>query len=245
MFDVNGQLFFPTVGINPEHPYWIPEFLGDTICVNGKVWPFLNVQAKRYRFLIINGSNARPYELFLNPGTTGTGRPAIWQIGTDGGYLDAPVAGRTASWCSCPANAPTSSWTSPASAAQTPDPDEHGPGALSGRHDPSTGNTSGRIMQFRVAAGVVADTSYNPATRYADPDRDPDDRAAGQSPTGTLAPGVTVAQTPADDAERSHGNEGEDRQGQVPRRAARDPGQQHEVERRAVGRRHPTGLHAG
>ena len=91
MFDVNGQLFFPNVGINPEHPFWIPEFVGDTIVVNGKVWPFLNVQPKRYRFLFVNGSNARTYELFLvNPATKAMG-PPIWQIGTDGGYLDAPV----------------------------------------------------------------------------------------------------------------------------------------------------------
>ena len=40
----NGQLFFPTVGINPEHPFWVPEFVGDTIVVNGKAWPFLNVE---------------------------------------------------------------------------------------------------------------------------------------------------------------------------------------------------------
>jgi spore coat protein A, manganese oxidase len=37
MFDVSGQLYFPSVGINPDHPYWIPEFVGDTIVVNGKV----------------------------------------------------------------------------------------------------------------------------------------------------------------------------------------------------------------
>jgi spore coat protein A len=65
MFDTNGQLYFPNVGINPEHPFWIPEFVGDTIVVNGKVWPFLNVEPRRYRFLIINGSNARTYELYL------------------------------------------------------------------------------------------------------------------------------------------------------------------------------------
>jgi spore coat protein A len=91
MFDVEGQLYFPNVGINPEHPYWIPEFVGDTIVINGKVWPFLNVEPRRYRFLLINGSNARTYELFLvNPVTKVMG-PSIWQIATDGGYLDTPV----------------------------------------------------------------------------------------------------------------------------------------------------------
>ena len=33
-----------TVGINPEHPYWVPEFVGDTIVVNGKVWPTSTVE---------------------------------------------------------------------------------------------------------------------------------------------------------------------------------------------------------
>ena len=44
--------------------------MGDTICVNGKVWPYLNVEPKRYRFLFINGSNARTYEMFLTKAST-------------------------------------------------------------------------------------------------------------------------------------------------------------------------------
>src|SRR5574337_765178 len=91
MFDANGQLFFPNLGINPEHPFWIPEFVGDTIVINGKTWPFLNVQPKRYRFLFLNGSNARAYELFLINRATGGKGPAMWVIGTDGGYLDNPI----------------------------------------------------------------------------------------------------------------------------------------------------------
>ena len=54
MFDTNGQLYFPA-GVpfipNPDHPFWVPEFLGDVICVNGKAWPFMNVEPKRYTFL--------------------------------------------------------------------------------------------------------------------------------------------------------------------------------------------------
>jgi spore coat protein A, manganese oxidase len=94
MFDTDGQLFFPA-GIpftpNPEHPFWVPEFIGDTIAVNGKVWPYLEVEPKRYRFLFLDGSNARGYELFLTNPTSKTTGPSIWQIGTDGGYLDRPV----------------------------------------------------------------------------------------------------------------------------------------------------------
>ena len=71
MFDTNGQLYFQgrrrdILGLNPEHPYWNPEFVGDTIVVNGKVWPYLEVEPKRYRFLFVNGSNARTYEMFFS-----------------------------------------------------------------------------------------------------------------------------------------------------------------------------------
>ena len=95
-FDTNGQLYLPNMGINPEHPYWIPEFVGDAVVVNGKTWPTfgtaLNPKAsKRYRFLFLNGSNARTYELFLVDPVTKVMGPPLWVIGTDGGYLDRPV----------------------------------------------------------------------------------------------------------------------------------------------------------
>ena len=95
MFDTNGQLYFPagtyggTVNSpNPEHPYWVPEFMGDTILVNGKVWPYLNVEPKRYRFLFLDGSNARPYAMSLKDPVSGNPGPPLWVIATDGGYLD-------------------------------------------------------------------------------------------------------------------------------------------------------------
>ena len=92
MFDTNGELFFPNVGINPpEHLYWIPEFVGDTIVVNGKVWPYQTVDRQRYTFLLLNGSNARAYDMFLQDQLTGVQGPPMWVIGTDGGYLDKPV----------------------------------------------------------------------------------------------------------------------------------------------------------
>jgi len=96
MFDTNGQLYFPNVGINMEHPYWLPEFVGDAIVVNGKTWPTFGTAlnpkpSKRYRFLVLNGSNARTYELFLTDPVTKVAGPPLWVIGTDGGYLDRPV----------------------------------------------------------------------------------------------------------------------------------------------------------
>jgi len=92
MFDTNGQWYFPDLGINPTvHPFWIPEFVGDAIVVNGRTWPYLSVDGRRYRFRFLNGSNARFYRMWLENMVTATPGPVFWQIGTDGGLLDTPV----------------------------------------------------------------------------------------------------------------------------------------------------------
>jgi spore coat protein A len=106
-FDTNGQLFFPDsstgAGLNggpgnPDiHPNWIPEFFGDVITVNGKAWPVMDVQPRRYRFRFVNGSNARFYtmQLFNQAGVdmhqNGPVGPMIWQIGSDGGFFNNAV----------------------------------------------------------------------------------------------------------------------------------------------------------
>lgn len=85
-FRTDGSFFFPTVGINPMiHPYWVPEFIGNAIVVNGKAWPNLDVRGRQYRFRILNGSNSRFYNLNLS------GMLSFTQIGSDGGYLPAPA----------------------------------------------------------------------------------------------------------------------------------------------------------
>jgi len=95
MFDQNGQLYFPAGPLfapNPTiHPWWVPEFVGDIITVNGKTWPYMSVAPRKYRFRLLNGSNARFYELFLVNKPSKIRGPVIWQVGTDGGLLDAPV----------------------------------------------------------------------------------------------------------------------------------------------------------
>jgi len=81
-FYANGELWFPTVGINPTiHPYWMPEFFGNTIMVNGKVWPNLDVTQGWYRFRVLDGSNARFYTLSFS------NKMPFTVIGSDGGYL--------------------------------------------------------------------------------------------------------------------------------------------------------------
>ncbi len=92
MFDQNGQLYWPADGENEMvHPYWIPEFFGNIMTVNGKTWPYLSVAPRKYRFRLLGGSNARFYDLALQDLAAGTPGPSIQVIGTDGGFLDAPA----------------------------------------------------------------------------------------------------------------------------------------------------------
>jgi spore coat protein A, manganese oxidase len=83
MFDKEGQLYYP-VSDKPEAP-WIPEFFGDANLVNGKLLPFLEVEPRKYRFRVLNVSNARFYRLSLS------NKRRFHQIGTDQGLLGAPV----------------------------------------------------------------------------------------------------------------------------------------------------------
>ncbi|HXJ68353.1 MAG TPA: multicopper oxidase domain-containing protein [Verrucomicrobiae bacterium] len=91
MLTTDGQLWYPNEGETPEHPIWVPEFFGNLIIVNGKLWPYLNVEPRKYRFRLLNGANARFFSLALADRVTGAPGPAFNQIGSDGGYLAEPV----------------------------------------------------------------------------------------------------------------------------------------------------------
>ena len=45
------------------------EPIGDVMVVNGRSWPFLNVEPRRYRFRILDGSNARFVRMGHTPRT--------------------------------------------------------------------------------------------------------------------------------------------------------------------------------
>jgi spore coat protein A, manganese oxidase len=66
--------------------------LGDAILVNGVLWPFMEVSNTRYRFRILNASNARRYRLALEPEAS-DGAPFV-QVGSDGRLLGAPITHR-------------------------------------------------------------------------------------------------------------------------------------------------------
>jgi spore coat protein A len=90
-FNADGTMAYPVgafCGQDAPEGYpnqWAPESFGDLAVVNGKVTPNLDVARGVYRFRLLNGSNARFYRMAMP-----TGLP-VYQIGTDGGLLNAPV----------------------------------------------------------------------------------------------------------------------------------------------------------
>jgi spore coat protein A, manganese oxidase len=55
VFDLEGQLNYPVSG--DEKSPWVPEVFGDAILVNGKLFPYLEVEPRKYRFRVLNGAN--------------------------------------------------------------------------------------------------------------------------------------------------------------------------------------------
>jgi spore coat protein A len=80
----DGQLYYP-ISEKPGAP-WVPEVFGDAILINGKLFPYLEVEPRKYRFRVLNASNGRFYHLGLQNGLS------FQQIGTDQGLLPAPVS---------------------------------------------------------------------------------------------------------------------------------------------------------
>jgi spore coat protein A len=94
----DGSLYYPPAP-QGTHPMWMQEYFGETICVNGKATPYLEVEPRKYRFRMVNGSNSRFYHLTLVPADK-SGRPngqpvdapPFRQIGADAGLLPAPLS---------------------------------------------------------------------------------------------------------------------------------------------------------
>ncbi|WHY79644.1 multicopper oxidase [Neobacillus sp. WH10] len=87
-FHEDGSLSYP---VQPEnntssiYPSIIPSFFGNTIVVNGKIWPYHEVEPRKYRFRILNAANARFFRLTLDSGQL------FFQIGTESGFLERPI----------------------------------------------------------------------------------------------------------------------------------------------------------
>ncbi len=96
-FFTDGELSFPpdrgslTAGDDaPDNiPYWTYDEGSDTVAVNGKVWPNLNVQRRQYRFRMLMAGNTQLFDFQLVNTANGSIVP-FTIIGSDGGYLPAP-----------------------------------------------------------------------------------------------------------------------------------------------------------
>jgi len=174
-FNADGSLFYPSsrvffdgfagpyVGdaVFPSDiaPIWNPEFFGNTMVVNGKTWPFLNVEARKYRFRFLNGSDSR---FLILKGDQPDAKFTFTQIGSEGGFLPAPVvlnqlligpAERADVIVDFAAFAPGTTITL---LNVAPDSPFGGPFPASQAADAAT---TGQVMQFRVIPRVGKDTS--------------------------------------------------------------------------------------
>jgi FtsP/CotA-like multicopper oxidase with cupredoxin domain len=180
-FNANGSLFYPStraffdgfagpyIGDDTVQsdvaPLHNPEFFGNTIVVNGKTWPFLNVEPRKYRFRILNGSDSRFFILKLG-GENLKKRVNFTVIGTDGGFLPSPVS--LPQLLVGPAERfdviVDFSGLKPGTTFNVlnvgPDSPFGGPFPANGQAD---AKTTGQVMQFRVVTLNGADSSAIPA----------------------------------------------------------------------------------
>jgi spore coat protein A len=95
--DDKGQLAYsPTFNDGQKAPLrtWGPEIFGNLPVVNGAIYPYLQVEPRRYRLRLVNAANSRFFNLFFNLAKRPTDIPSIvafHQIGADGGLLPSPV----------------------------------------------------------------------------------------------------------------------------------------------------------
>jgi spore coat protein A, manganese oxidase len=108
-FHRDGSLFYPAgreffdgfagpfigTGSSDMSPIWNPEFFADTMVANGRTWPALEVEQRRYRFRLLNGCNSRflILKLVADPLAARPAQAALpfWQIGAEGGFLPKPM----------------------------------------------------------------------------------------------------------------------------------------------------------
>jgi spore coat protein A, manganese oxidase len=182
-FNVDGSLFYPGtreffdgfagpyIPNSDVSPIWNPEFFGNVMVVNGRSWPFLEVERRRYRFRFLNGCNSRflILKMVTTPRATRPARPALpfWQIGADGGFLPKPV--QLDQLLMAPAERADIivDFTGLPVGAEifliNEGPDEPFGGGVTGTDFPAADpDTTGQVMKFRVVPVVGRDISKNP-----------------------------------------------------------------------------------
>ncbi|KAF8460523.1 Cupredoxin [Kalaharituber pfeilii] len=64
----------------------------DTIEVNGQLWPYFEVEPRKYRFRVLNGAATRTFTLRIHTGNTTTDPRGFQVIASDSGFLTSPVS---------------------------------------------------------------------------------------------------------------------------------------------------------
>jgi spore coat protein A, manganese oxidase len=183
-FTEEGELFYPDhraffEGLDPSQlrtpftpdpacggpsdvaPIWNPEFFGNAMVVNGRTWPSLDVQQRRYRFRFLNGCNSRFLILRMSNGMS------LWWIGNDGGLLPAPV--EQGELLLAPAERAdvivdfTNVRAGTEIIVENLGPDEpFGGGTPRVDFPPADPETTGQVMRFRVVPATAPDPSTPP-----------------------------------------------------------------------------------
>jgi spore coat protein A, manganese oxidase len=173
-FNADGSLFYPDsreffdefagpyIPGSDISPIWNPEFFGNTMVINGRTWPYLEVEPRRYRFRLLNGCNARFLILKLSDPNL-----SFWQIGSDGGFLPAPV--ELPQLLMAPAERAdvivdfTGLTPGTEILLWNIGPDEPFGGGVPGEaFEVADPQTTGQVMQFRVGPLTTVDTSTPP-----------------------------------------------------------------------------------
>ena len=163
-FDEYSGPYIPETDLSPQ---WNPEFFGNTIMVNGRTWPYLDVEQRRYRLRVLNGCQSRFLILDFDeiPGVQ------VWQIGNEGGLLPAPF-NLTQSNHNRVLMAPAERADLIVDFTDVPNgnyslrnlgPDEpFGGGEPDDDFDVADATSTGQVMQFRVAPALSADPTTPP-----------------------------------------------------------------------------------
>jgi len=180
-FNSQNQLWYPN-GLDlidpatfPSTSYsCVPEHFGNTIIVNGTVWPYMNVEQDRiYRVHLLEGSSARAYDLYLVPEAALnaaaqtvdlTQAVPFYQIGTEQGLLDNAKLLNHVQFM--PGQRLDTLFDFTGLAQGNYVLVNRAPDGMGGFGDPTTAadlTTTGQILQIRVGANVSGADTFNPA----------------------------------------------------------------------------------
>ena len=148
-------------GPSDVSPIWLPEFFGNTMVVNGRSWPYLEVEQRQYRFRYLNGCDSRFLILKHDQPLS------FYQIGASQGFLPEMVEldqllmgpAERADVIVDFGDLPVGTEVTLINMA----PDEpFGGGEPGVDFDPSDPGTTGQVMKFKIVARKGADKSTRP-----------------------------------------------------------------------------------